>query len=277
MKPIIQAIKAHKKAAVLTLTVLLLFTCGSVISAVHVAQVRSEDAASQSAAANDAKEKADTEESDASLSDEQKKLIEDYDDDTEKFIQTLSASVWTASGGNCSLRFSDTSYTETVNGKVDKHPYAIARLDKGTDTSGAEVDSAVFVTDTGTHIVSYMNLKGNSNGGDGKVSSSLSSTSMFALGDTAYERTDAVESITIKGLNSEVTTLFGGDEKAIAKALSGWCAVHYPSVTEATWQKQVVLDYKNGEITTDFSLNDTNPIPVTMVYKQDTGEFSFSN
>lgn len=277
MKPLMQAIKAHKKAAVLTLTVLLLFTCGSVISALHVAQVRSEDAASQSATADTAKEKTDTKEKETSLTEEQKNLIKNYDDDTEKFIETISASVWTASAGNCSLRFTDTSYTETVNGKVAKHPYAIARLDKGTDTSGAEVDSAVFLTDTGTHIVSYMNLKGNQNGGDGKVSSTLSSTSMFALSDTSYERSDAVESITIKGLNSEVTTLFGGDEKAIAKALSGWCAVHYPSVTEATWQKQVVLDYKNGEITTDFTLNDTSNIPVTMVYKQDTGEFSFAN
>ncbi len=50
-----------------------------------------------------------------------------------------------------------------------------------------------------------------------------------------------------------------------------WCAVHYPSVTEATWQKVVNLDYENGVITTDFKLNDTNSVSVTCVYEQSTG------
>ena len=58
-------------------------------------------------------------------------------------------------------------------------------------------------------------------------------------------------------------------------ALSKWCAVHYPSVTEATWQKVVNLDYENGVITTDFKLNDTNSVSITCVYEQSTGEFSF--
>lgn len=52
-------------------------------------------------------------------------------------------------------------------------------------------------------------------------------------------------------------------EKAVITALSKWCAVHYPSVTEATWQKVVNLDYENGVITTDFKLNDTNSVSDT--------------
>ena len=67
----------------------------------------------------------------------------------------------------------------------------------------------------------------------------------------------------------------GHDVKAVITALSKWCAVHYPSVTEATWQKVVNLDYENGVITTDFKLNDTNSVSVTCVYEQSTGEFSF--
>ena len=98
---------------------------------------------------------------------------------------------------------------------------------------------------------------------------------MFAQKNTAYERAEAVANINVKGMNSEVTKLFGGDEKAVTTALSKWCAVHYPSVTEATWQKVVNLDYENGVITTDFKLNDTNSVSITCVYEQSTGEFSF--
>lgn len=105
--------------------------------------------------------------------------------------------------------------------------------------------------------------------------STLTSSTMFAQKNTAYERAEAVANITVKGMNSEVTKLFGGDEKAVTTALSKWCAVHYPSVTEATWQKVVNLDYENGVITTDFKLNDTNSVSVTCVYEQSTGEFSF--
>ena len=105
--------------------------------------------------------------------------------------------------------------------------------------------------------------------------STLTSSTMFAQKNTAYERAEAVTNITVKGMNSEVTKLFGVDEKAVITALSKWCAVHYPSVTEATWQKVVNLDYENGVITTDFKLNDTNSVSVTCVYEQSTGEFSF--
>ena len=138
----------------------------------------------------------------------------------------------------------------------------------------------VFETDTGTHIVTYTDGSGAAVNSDSKtpgenIISTLTSSTMFAQKNTAYERAEAVANITVKGMNSEVTKLFGGDEKAVITALSKWCAVHYPSVTEATWQKVVNLDYENGVITTDFKLNDTNSVSVTCVYEQSTGEFSF--
>lgn len=106
---------------------------------------------------------------------------------------------------------------------------------------------------------------------DGKSRSQL--TGKNALTKKVQSRHNLNKSL--KGMNSEVTKLFGGDEKAVTTALSKWCAVHYPSVTEATWQKVVNLDYENGVITTDFKLNDSNSVSVTCVYEQSTGEFSF--
>ena len=214
------------------------------------------------------------------LTDAQKELIKGYDTDTKELIDTLSSSVWSVSEGRYTLKFADDSYVETVNGTPTVHSYAISRVEKTSDGYGGYLYTIVFETDTGTHIVTYTDGSGAAVNSDSKTPgentiSTLTSSTMFAQKNTAYERAEAVTNITVKGMNSEVTKLFGGDEKAVITALSKWCAVHYPSVTEATWQKVVNLDYENGVITTDFKLNDTNSVSITCVYEQSTGEFSF--
>lgn len=275
-------VREHKKMSVICLCLLLMFIGGSAMSALNVANHRAdaakeEQAEQAEAATTTAQEQTKGEIKNAKTTSEQDALIKDYDKDTKDFIATLSASVWSTSEGRYSLKFSDTAYVETVNGEVATHSYAISRLDKGTDQQGLSYYNVVFLTDTGTHIVTYTQLRGESATGDTETSSSLTSASMFALKDTEYKRADAVANITVKGLNSEVTSLFGNDESALTAAISKWCAVHYPAVTEATWQKVVTCDYENGVLTTDFKLNDSSSVTVTCAYVQSTGEFSFSN
>ena len=281
--------KEHKKACLMGFAVLLLFTCGSAMSAVNVAHHRAATADTPASSSDTIQTEAEGTGTDAepaenalTLTDAQKEAIENYDESTKSFISTLTASLWQTSEGRYSLRFADDSYVETVNGTPERHTYAITRMETARDGYGGTLNTLVFLTDTGTHIVTYTNGKGsaantNTQAAEGTTISPLNSATMFAQKNTAYERADAVEAITIKGLNSEVTTLFGGDEKALAGALSNWCAVHYPSVTCATWKKVVSVDYENNVLTTSFSLNDTNPVTITCVYETDTGTFSFTN
>ena len=198
---------------------------------------------------------------------------------TKELIDTLSSSVWSVSEGRYTSSLPMTP-TWKRDGTPTVHSYAISRVEKTSDGYGGYLYTIVFETDTGTHIVTYTDGSGAAVNSDSKTPgentiSTLTSSTMFAQKNTAYERAEAVANITVKGMNSEVTKLFGGDEKAVITALSKWCAVHYPSVTEATWQKVVNLDYENGVITTDFKLNDSNSVSVTCVYEQSTGEFSF--
>lgn len=275
----------HKKLSVIALCLLLMFTCGSAMSAINVSHHRAETAKEQHAENNTdtttaAEKKTKEETGKVELTDAQKEIIKGYDTDTKELIDTLSSSVWSVSEGRYTLKFADDSYVETVNGTPTVHSYAISRVEKTSDGYGGSLYTIVFETDTGTHIVTYTDGSGAAVNSDSKTPgentiSTLTSSTMFAQKNTAYERAEAVANITVKGMNSEVTKLFGGDEKAVTTALSKWCAVHYPSVTEATWQKVVNLDYENGVITTDFKLNDTNSVSVTCVYEQSTGEFSF--
>ena len=255
------------------------------MSAINVSHHRAETAKEQNAENNTdtttaAEKKTKEETGKVELTDAQKEIIKGYDTDTKELIDTLSSSVWSVSVGRYTLKFADDSYVETVNGTPTVHSYAISRVEKTSDGYGGYLYTIVFETDTGTHIVTYTDGSGAAVNSDSKTPgentiSTLTSSTMFAQKNTAYERAEAVANITVKGMNSEVTKLFGGDEKAVTTALSKWCAVHYPSVTEATWQKVVNLDYENGVITTDFKLNDSNSVSVTCVYEQSTGEFSF--
>ena len=275
----------HKKFSVIALCLLLMFTCGSAMSAINVSHHRAETAKEQNAGNNTdtttaAEKKTKEETGKVELTDAQKEIIKGYDSDAKELIDTLSSSVWSVSEGRYTLKFADDSYVETVNGTPTVHSYAISRVEKTSDGYGGYLYTIVFETDTGTHIVTYTDGSGAAVNSDSKTPgentiSTLTSSTMFAQKNTAYERAEAVTNITVKGMNSEVTKLFGGDEKAVITALSKWCAVHYPSVTEATWQKVVNLDYENGVITTDFKLNDTNSVSITCVYEQSTGEFSF--
>ena len=88
------------------------------------------------------------------------------------------------------MRFYDSHYVENIDGVEEKHPYAIARIDYGTNGSDTEIDTIVFETDTGSHIVTYtlsIAEDGNSIGG-----STLSSSSMFYSKNSLYECIDPV-------------------------------------------------------------------------------------
>lgn len=275
MNKIVKLVTENKKTALICLFLVIVFVGCSAVSAVHVAQQRAVEMQTQEEAVNTETETEDTED-DVALTDSQQNLIENYDTETEDFIETLSASVWVANGGDDTLKFSDNQYIETMNGKTEKHSYAISRLEQQVDTSGIETNTVAFETDNGTHIVTYTNDRAALTDESSSVASTISSSSMFALKDTAYERADAIEEISIKGLNSDITTLLGDDASALTSSLSQWCAVHYPSVSEATWNNVAAIDWENDYITTDFTLNSDNPTVITAIYHKSTGEFEFS-
>lgn len=251
-------IREHKKQALIALFLVIVFVGCSAVSAVNVAQRRAQE--------------------DISLTDEQQEAIDGYDDDTKAFIDTLAASVWSANGGKNTLRFSeDNTYTETANGESQTHGFAILRLERGGDDAGAEVSTAVFETDTGTHVVTYTYLTGTAADGSGMVTSTLSSNSMFTLKGSNYERTDTVKSVTIKGLNSEMTTLFGDDIDKLTDDLSAWCATNYPTAAEATWNQAAIIDYETGTVSTNFTLNTESATDIAVIYQSADGTFTFSD
>ena len=275
-----QLINEHKKAALIALFLLIVFIGGSAISAMNVAQHRAEQA--QSNIKKDSP--AETEEEDigkVALTDAQQEAINGYDEETENFIRTLAASIWSTGGGKYTLRFSNDSYVETINGKSSVHSYAITRIDKTEDGYGGNYYTAVVETDTGTHILSYDDGKGAAVRGTdtekdtSTVVTTIRSASMFAQKDVSYERVEPVTDITIKGMNSDMTGLLDDSTDKLIEGLSSWCAVHYPTATEATWEKTAVIDYETGIISTNFTLNTETPASIAVTYNLSDKSYAF--
>ena len=108
----------HRTAALICLFLLIVFIGGSAMSAVNVAHHRADIAAQQQQQAEeeqktDEEKQQEKEEADPDLTDTQRKAIDNYDDDTKAFIETLSASVWSANNGTDTLQFTGHTYTET--------------------------------------------------------------------------------------------------------------------------------------------------------------------
>lgn len=278
MKDMKVFLKEHKKTALIILFLLIVFVGCSAVSAINVASHRTQEneaAQMQSKSpAEDANGKED-ETTAIELTASQKEAIAAYDEKTLDFIDSLGASIWSANGGKYTLRFLDDQYIETVNGKITYHSFAIDRIDFSSDTAGTEITTAVFDTDTGIHIVTCTNEKIREGEEAGASASYLSSASMFQLKDMGYERTESVENITVKGLNSEVTTLLGDDADKLTSELSKWCALHYPAATEAQWDGVASIDWTSNTITTSFTLNDSTSSDLTLVYKTEDGAFTF--
>ena len=241
----------HRTAALICLFLLIVFIGGSAMSAVNVAHHRADIAAQQQQQAEeeqktDEEKQQEKEEADPDLTDTQRKAIDNYDDDTKAFIETLSASVWSANNGTDTLQFTGHTYTETVNGKATEHTYAVTRLDEVTDT----------------------------------LSATLSSGTAFQLQDTDYVRQNPVQNITVEGLNDEITALLGGAD-TLTSELSKWCAAYYPTASTASWTGIATIDYNENTITTAFTLTIADTAPgsgtatVSATYHRADGTYEF--
>lgn len=266
-------VSQHKKTSLLALFVLIVFVGFSVTSAMNVAQRRAEEESIEQVEPDNEKTSSSESDKDIKLSDSQKEAIKGYDDKVKRLIETMSSSIWSDKTGTNTLRFYDTYYVETINGDEKTHPYAITKVEYGTNGADAEIDTVVFLTDTGTHVATYtiaLDVEGNS-----ISTSTLSSSSMFSKKDSLYECADPVKSITVKGLNSEMTGLFGGDVTKLTEDLSSWCASHFPTASEATWQKTVVIDYEKDIISTNFTLNTETPVSIAVTYSLSDKSYNF--
>lgn len=216
------------------------------------------------------------------LSDEQKKLIESYDSATSEMTAVLKANVWVSKGDGSALTFSDEVMTESsgTRGEQVTHTYAISALDKDTSSesgaNGETVDvteyTLALLTDDGTHILT---IRKTSSSADESSAVMVASSDLLEYA-SAYTLDHASGEVTVSGLNSEFTTLFGLDSQGLTKLLSDHCAVYYPTATTAKWSGTATVDYEDSTVSTTFKLDTATNTSLEVIYNTTTKEYFFN-
>lgn len=250
MERIKRFVQEHKRGSLIALFLLIVFVGFSITSAMSVADRRTHEAEKAAADTHPAQAGQPKPPENAALTENQKALIEGYDEKTKEIISTLSSSVWSAADGKYTLRFFDTYYTETVNGQDQSHPYAISAVESDNDGAEAKVYTLALETETGTHLVTFVQTVS----ADAESPSSLSSKDLFSLSGSAYTRKEAVEQIEIQGMEEEFAKTFGQMDN-FKTQFSNWLSVHYPAAKTAVWTKNATTDYEKGLVVTAFRLN----------------------
>lgn len=208
------------------------------------------------------------------LTAEQQELVSSYDDDIREFIGLLSANAWTASGGSKSLSFDESSFTEVDGGEETATSFAISAYevseDSSTDVNGRTENTvehrAAILTDRGTY---FLTLREFSSPGSDDTEWSVTSEAFSNSG--SYTRAASAGSVSVTGLNSEIDALFGGRSAELVKAIQDYCAVNYPSATEAKWTSSASLDWSTSTVLTTFTLNNDAESEITATYSTDSG------
>lgn len=275
MERIKRFIQDHKRGSLIALFLLIVFVGFSITSALNVAERRTQEAQKAADASHSTAEQA-VPSGTATLTENQKNLIKGYDEKTKSIISTLTSSVWSAADGKYTLRFFDTHYVETVNGQDQSHPYAISAVETDNDGAEAKVCTLALETETGTHLVTFVQVVS----ADSQTPSSLSSKDLFSLTGSAYTRKEAVEQIEIQGMDEEFAKTFGEMDN-FRNQFSNWLSVHYPAAKTAVWTKNATTDYEKGMVVTAFRLNsegeDAGPqgITVSATFNKKDGTYQF--
>lgn len=283
MKQITNFLKINKKAAILLLFFLVIFIGFSVTNAIKVSNERA-DADNNEQKTSETSESEDTETipvDDVSLTDKQSDIIDNYSAKTQQLIDVLAKHPWVSDDGKNTIIFHDTYYEQSVNGHSQKTPFAISAIEYDSNGSDTEINTLVFETDKGTHLVTYTATKAVSENEKGV--STLYSTTLFEQGNTTYTRVEEFTNITIQGLDEEISA-FLGDTKELSRSLSEWCALRYPSMTTAVWNKSVSVqfDEQAQTVTSAFYLGTSQeealkpdaPL-VTVVFEKSTNTYTY--
>lgn len=202
------------------------------------------------------------------LNKDQMAVVKDYTDEQKEFIAYLTGNVWSDESQTATLTFTDTTYTESVGADKISHPFAITAIaDDQIIGDKVNYESKIIAVDNGTDTFIMKMWRWVSESG-GESEWNLSSGSFTK--SATYKRTAAADNLEIQGLTEDIYIQFGGQEK-VDMAIKEYVSLTYPTATKATWREDVSHDYKNGILTTAFTLNTKTSAVITVTYNKASG------
>lgn len=207
------------------------------------------------------------------LSAGQKALADAYTDDERKFVEFLSASVWTADKEGKRLEFGDHSFREIEGGsdKATDIPFVISALTKTKEeASGAVIErtQAAVQTPSSSKMLEMQAVT------DINGSTTYSVTSEVFKAAKTYVRGEAAQEFELKGIEGELSAVIGGSQGELERQLKEYCAVSYPTASVAAWDKRAVSDWNNGTVAFSVVLDNEKKSQVGVTYSMQEKTFA---
>ena len=235
-----------------------------------------EGAAAQEEARDEARETQAPEDAAAALLPEEARARWDaYGSAEQSIVSALSANVWTASRAGLTLTFDadGRTFTENDGGEATVTGWAILAVgETRTDSDGdVRVEERAFTVQTPAGA--YMATLTTEAYSDGSASVTTLECGAFEA-SSSWTLAQRAESVEVEGPEEEWYAAYGTDPEALTAAFDEFVGTAWPTVSKATWDGTISLDYSAGTATLPFTLDDAPRTRVSAVLDMSSGEFA---
>lgn len=268
---------SHRRGVLVAAAVLLAATALSVARCSSLAEQRAHDAAQEQQVEEPSG--GSTSPDYASLTDAQRELVSGYGPDERGFVQSLESYIWASADGASAVAFSGNAFSFSRDGKTAAlKPFAVSALSGASVSAeaGAASDDAsptvasLLMEDGGTVIVSIGRIPS----ADGAIGLAMT-TDAFSGSRMVYIAERASDGVSVKGITDDAEAALGGDARDLIEAVESHVESAYPTASTASWEGDLLLDYRDGTAQMSFGLDDARQSKIVVTWHLDDGTFDF--
>lgn len=197
-----------------------------------------------------------------------------YTKDEKEFLDILEHNTWVDGNEKSVISFSDTIIKEQISQNIKSRPYVLSafNFNRVVDsnnpsfftvmyTAALEMDSQTYLMQVSRRYAQNGYEKWQMHIGQGAFSS------------TRYMPSKNSGTFEVKGITPEFDKLVGGKTAQLKDTLHAFCETYYPTASELTWSGQVRADYKTGDVSTEFIVNNYSHSRIPVVYSSQKQAF----
>lgn len=190
-------------------------------------------------------------------------------------LAELSANVWTASRSGLTLTFAQDgrTFTENDDGRASVTAWAILAMGETRTESDGEVRTEERAFTVQTPAGTYMATLATEAYADGSASVTTLRCDAFGA-SSSWTLAQRAERAEVEGPEPEWYESYGADPEALSEAFDEFLGTAWPTVSKATWDGTISLDYTAGTATLPFTLDDASSTRVSAVLDMSSGEFT---
>lgn len=206
------------------------------------------------------------------LTEQQRALVDGYDDATKTAAELLAASKWQAKSGRAVLTFADDTAVLTSGGEESSRcTWAISSYDAGQSKTASKKTAATLSLLDGEGKTFTMTLTRTYK--SGQMQSAELSSSRFASGETFTRAAEAAKAtVTVEEAPQAAYELTGIGKDAAAEKVKDWASRNAPSCKKASFSGEAAVTSSGAKIV--WKLDDAKATKVAVTLDKESGKLA---